>query len=165
MTKPPAVTIDGYRSLLGQEVGISRWIDVDQPRIDAFAEATLDRQFIHVDPERAGTSPFGGTIAHGFLCLALLSRMSFEALPLIEGVAFSINYGMNRLRFIAPVPSGSRIRGRFLLKAAEAKAPDQFLVTHEVTVEIEGHARPALVAEWLILHRTEMRIDRKGPAI
>lgn len=154
MTKSRNMTVDGYRALVGQEVGVSPWIDVDQPRIDAFADATLDRQFIHVDPERARTSPFGGTIAHGFLCLSMLSRMSFEALPRIEDAAISINYGMNRLRFLAPVPSGSRIRGRFVLKAAEAKALDQFLVTHEVTVEIEGHARPALVAEWLVLHQT-----------
>ena len=141
------------QSLIGQEVGLSRWITVDQARIDAFAKITEDEQFIHVDPERARATPFGGTIAHGFLTLSLASAMSYDAVAPLEGVVMGVNYGFERLRFLAPVPAGSRIRGRFKLLSAEDKGVQdgvtRWLLKHELTVEIEGADKPALIAEWL----------------
>lgn len=133
---------------IGQEVGVSDWILIDQERINAFADATLDHQFIHVDPEAAAKTPFGGTIAHGFLTLSLMSQMSYQAAPVLEGVTMGVNYGFDKLRFIQPVPAGSRVRGRFKLLSAEDKG-GRWLIKHEVTVEIDGQAKPALIAEWL----------------
>jgi acyl dehydratase len=138
-----------YQRLLGQELGVSDWITIDQARIDAFADVTDDHQYIHVDAERAKSSPFGGTIAHGFLTLSLLSRMAYDVAPAVEGVVAQLNYGLNKVRFVMPVKSGERVRGRFVLKQIEERAPTQMLITHDVTVEIEGAARPALVAQWL----------------
>ena len=135
--------------LVGREVGVSRWIEVDQARIDAFAEVTEDRQFIHIDPEAAKATPFGGTIAHGFLTLSLASAMSYDALPPLEGVVMGGNYGFDKLRFLAPVPAGSRVRGRFRLLSVEDKGGGRWLLKHELTVEIEGGDKPALIAEWL----------------
>ncbi|PZO06708.1 MAG: Nodulation protein N [Alphaproteobacteria bacterium] len=135
--------------LIGQEMGVSRWFVVDQARIDAFAEVTEDRQFIHVDPEAARATPFGGTIAHGFLTLSLASAMTYDAVPPLEGVVMGVNYGFDKLRFLAPVPAGSRIRGRFRLLSAEDKGGGRWLLKHELTVEIEGSEKPALIAEWL----------------
>ncbi|MCZ8085924.1 MAG: MaoC family dehydratase [Brevundimonas sp.] len=135
--------------LVGREVGVSRWIEVDQARIDAFAEVTEDRQFIHIDPEAAKATPFGGTIAHGFLTLSLASAMSYDALPPLEGVVMGVNYGFDKLRFLAPVPAGSRVRGRFRLLSVEDKGGGRWLLKHELTVEIEGGDKPALIAEWL----------------
>ena len=136
-------------SLVGQEVGLSRWITVDQARIDAFARITEDEQFIHVDPERAKSTPFGGTIAHGFLTLSLASAMSYDAVAPLDGVVMGVNYGFDKLRFLAPVPAGSNIRGRFTLLSAEDKGGGRWLLKHELTVEIEGADKPALIAEWL----------------
>lgn len=140
-------------ALIGTEVGVSKWIEVDQKRIDAFADATEDWQFIHVDPEAAAKTPFGGTIAHGFLTLSLMSAMTYDANQPLEGVVMGVNYGFDKLRFINPVRSGSKIRGRFKLLSAENKGTDngitRWLIKHEVTVEIEGVAKPALIAEWL----------------
>ena len=135
--------------LIGQEIGVSRWIHVDQARIDAFARTTEDEQFIHVDPERARATPFGGTIAHGFLTLSLASAMSYDALAPLDGVVMGVNYGFDKLRFLAPVPAGSRVRGRFRLLSAEDKGGGRWLLKHELTVEIEGGDKPALIAEWL----------------
>lgn len=140
-----------YRRLLDQEVGVTDWIAIDQARIDAFAAVTDDHQYIHVDPERARSSPFGATIAHGFLTLSLLSRMSYEAVPEVESVLAQLNYGFNKVRFVTPVKSGERIRGRFVLKQIEERAPKQMSITHDVTVEIQAATRPALVAQWLSL--------------
>ena len=145
----PLASLDEIRGWVGKEVGVSAWIDVDQPRIDAFAEATEDRQFIHVDPEAAAKTPFGGTIAHGFLSLSLLSRMGAEAMLLPNGLKMAVNYGLDRVRFLAPVRAGSQVRGRFRLDSVEEKAPGQMLLRHTVTVEIEGEDKPALIAEWL----------------
>jgi acyl dehydratase len=145
----PVVTLDEIRSKVGQEVGTSSWLTVDQGRIDAFADATEDRQFIHVDPEAAAQTPFGGTIAHGFLSLSLLSRMAAEATLLPDRLKMAVNYGFDRVRFLAPVRSGKRIRGRFTLDSVVEKAPGQYLMRHTVTVEIEGEDKPALTAEWL----------------
>ena len=135
--------------LIGQEIGVSRWITVDQTRIDAFAEITEDRQFIHIDPAAAAQTPFGGTIAHGFLTLSLLSAMTYDAVPPLQGVVMGVNYGFDRLRFLAPVPAGSKVRGRFKLMSAEDKGGGRWLLKHEVTVEIQGAEKPALIAEWL----------------
>jgi acyl dehydratase len=145
----PLATLDEIRSHLGHEVGVSGWIAIDQARIDAFAEATEDRQFIHVDPAAAAQTPFGGTIAHGFLTLSLLSRMGAEAMLIPDGVTMAVNYGLDRVRFLAPVRSGKRVRGRFTLDSVEEKAPGQWLMRHVVTVEIEGEEKPALTAVWL----------------
>jgi len=145
----PLATLDEIRKRIGEEVGVSSWILVDQPRIDAFADATEDRQFIHVDPESAARTPFGGTIAHGFLSLSLLSRMGAEAMLLPDSLKMAINYGLDRVRFLAPVRAGSRVRGRFRLDSVEEKARGQVLMRHTVTVEIEGEDKPALTAEWL----------------
>jgi acyl dehydratase len=136
---------------IGQEVGASGWIAIDQHRIDQFAEATEDRQFIHVDPQAAAQTPFGGTVAHGFLTLSLVSRMGAEAMLLPEGMQMAVNYGLDRVRFIAPVRSGSRVRGRFILDSVEEKAPGQLLMRHHVTVEIESQEKPALTALWIAL--------------
>ncbi len=134
---------------MGQEVGVSSWLEVDQERILAFAEATEDRQFIHTDPDAAARTPFGGTIAHGFLALSLLSRMGAEAMLLPQGLTMAVNYGLDRVRFLAPVKAGKRVRGRFTLDSVEEKAPGQWLLRHTVTVEIEGEDKPALTAAWL----------------
>ena len=145
----PLASLDEIRSRVGAEIGLSSWLTVYQPRIDAFAEATEDRQFIHTDPATAAQTPFGGTIAHGFLSLSLLSRMAADAMLIPEGVKMAVNYGLDRVRFLAPVRSGSRVRGRFTLDSIEEKAPGQLLMRHVVTVEIEGEDKPALSAIWL----------------
>ena len=145
----PAASLDEIRAKIGSEVGVSGWISVDQARIDAFAEATEDRQFIHVDPEAAARTPFGGTVAHGFLTLSLLSRMAADAMLLPDSTNLVVNYGVNRVRFLAPVRAGARVRGRFTLDSVEEKAPGQVLMRHAVNVEIEGEDKPALSAIWL----------------
>jgi acyl dehydratase len=147
----PLATLTEIESRIGQEVGVSSWMLVDQARINAFADATEDHQFIHVDPRAAAQTPFGGTIAHGFLTLSLLSRMGAEAMLLPEGLRMAVNYGLERVRFLATVPSGSRVRGRFTLDSAEEKAAGQWLLRHSVNVEIEQEEKPALTALWLTL--------------
>jgi acyl dehydratase len=147
----PIASIDKIRTLVGQEVGVSSWLTVDQERIDAFADATEDRQFIHVDAAAAATTPFGGTIAHGFLTLSLLSRMGAEAMLIPEGAKMGVNYGLDRVRFLAPVKSGKRVRGHFTLDSVDEKAAGQWLMRHIVTIEIEGEEKPALVADTLAL--------------
>ncbi len=137
------------QTLIGQEVGVSKWFDVTQARIDAFAACTEDHQFIHVDPEAAKATPFGGTIAHGFLTLSLASAMSYDAVAPLEDVVMGVNYGFDKLRFVAPVPAGSRIRGRFKLLSAEDRGGGRWLLKHELTIQIEGGDKPALIAEWL----------------
>jgi acyl dehydratase len=137
------------QGLIGQEVGVSKWFDVTQARIDAFAACTEDHQFIHVDPEAAKATPFGGTIAHGFLTLSLASAMSYDAVAPLEDVVMGVNYGFDKLRFVAPVPAGSRIRGRFKLLSAEDRGGGRWLLKHELTIQIEGGDKPALIAEWL----------------
>ncbi len=131
--------------LVGQEVGVSDWITVDQRRIDQFAEATGDHQWIHVDPVRAAAGPFGSTVAHGFLTLSLLPEMGASAFEVRE-TRMGVNYGLNRVRFTAPVPAGSRLRGRFKLLAYEP-IEGGAQVTVEVTMEREGSTKPVCVAE------------------
>jgi acyl dehydratase len=148
--KKPPITLEAYRSMVGQEIGVSSWHLVDQSRIDVYADVIEDHQFIHVDPERAKRETvFGTTIAHGFLTMSLLSIMSYEVMPLVEGVTMGVNYGFDRLRFISPVKSGSRVRGRFTLTEATLRKPGELLSRTAVAVEIEGEKRSALVADWL----------------
>ena len=147
----PVATIDEIRGRTGQEIGVSSWLTIDQERISAFAEATEDRQFIHVDPDSAAQTPFGGTIAHGFLSLSLLSRMAAELILVPDSTRMIVNYGLDRVRFLAPVRSGKRVRGRFTLDGVEDKAAGQILLRHLVTVEIEDEDKPALSAVWLTL--------------
>lgn len=148
---PEPVSIEEARQWIGREVGVSDWLTVDQSRIDRFADTTEDHQFIHVDPERAAReTPFGGTIAHGFLSLSLLSHLGKQAGSIrIRDARMSINYGLDKVRFLNPVRVNSRIRARFELASAEEKKPGQYLLKHHVTVEIENDDRPALIAEWL----------------
>ncbi|MEO7504018.1 MAG: MaoC family dehydratase [Sphingomicrobium sp.] len=145
----PTASLDDIRSRIGTEIGVSDWIMVDQQRIASFAEATEDRQFIHLDPLLAAQTPFGGTISHGFLSLSLLSRMAADVMQVPETTKMAVNYGLDRVRFIAPVRAGKRVRGRFTLDSADDKAPGQLLLRHTVTVEIEGEDKPALTAQWL----------------
>jgi acyl dehydratase len=147
----PIATLDDIRSRIGDETGCSSWLPVDQDRITAFAEATEDKQFIHVDPDAASQTPFGGTIAHGFLTLSLLSRMAAETILIPDTTKMIVNYGFDRVRFLAPVRSGKRVRGRFTLDGVEDKQPGQILLRHVVNVEIEGEDKPALSAVWLTL--------------
>lgn len=146
-----ALTIDTDQlaDYTGKEVGVSEWLEVDQERINQFAEATGDHQYIHVDPERAAQTPFGTTIAHGFLTMSLMVLMGYEGSTKLNNAVMGINYGFDKLRFINPVKVDSRIRGRFKLLSAEEKKPKHYLLKHEVTVEIEGEEKPALIAEWL----------------
>ena len=144
MTKPSDLP-----TMVGQEMGLSKWFEIDQARINAFADATEDWQFIHVDEEAAKATPFGGTIAHGFLTLSLASAMSYDTVAPLEGVVMGVNYGFDKVRFLAPVPAGSNVRGRFKLLSAEDKGGGRWLLKHELTVEIEGSEKPALIAEWL----------------
>jgi acyl dehydratase len=146
----PSLTAAEMHARVGTET-VSDWVEVTQAMIDTFADATGDHQFIHVDPERAALTPFGGTIAHGFLTLSLMPLLSSrvpDALRL-EGVRMGVNYGGNRVRFLTPVRSGSRVRGRFRLLSFEEKRPGQYQQVNEFTVEIEGADKPALIAEWI----------------
>ena len=143
------LTLDAARAKIGEDLGVSDWMLVDQPLVDAFAEVTGDKQFIHVDPEAAANTPFGGTIAHGFLTLSLLATLLPPNLILIEGVAMGVNYGFEKVRFLSPVRTGRRIRARHVLANVEAKGLNRVLTTTTVTVEIEGEDKPALIADWL----------------
>lgn len=148
------VTITELQERVGEEVGVSEWFTVHQARIDAFADATLDHQFIHVDPERAAATPFGTTIAHGFLTLSMLTHLSAGASSAApnpakyEGVLMGINYGFNKVRFVSPVKVGSRIRARAVTTDVALKGT-MVEVTRSFTIEIEGEEKPAVVADWL----------------
>lgn len=143
------LSTDELKALVGAEVGLSDWILVDQARIDRFADVTEDWQFIHVDPARAAATPFGGTIAHGFLSLSMLSRLADGVVPRLKDVRMGVNYGFDKVRFMNPVRAGKRIRGRFTLMAADERIPGQWTCKYGVRVEIEGEDKPALVAEWI----------------
>lgn len=153
------MTLSDLALRVGTELGVSPWRVVSQADIDRFADATDDHQWIHVDPVRAkAETPFGGTIAHGFLTLSLLPALAREALPPLDGVVMGINYGFGRVRFIQPVPSGSRVRGRFTLAELKERRPAEWLRRYAVTVEIEARgpdAAPdvALSADWLTIAR------------
>lgn len=147
----PRISKDDISNWIGKETGTSDWVTIDQARIDQFAEVTGDRQFIHIDPEAAQKTPFGGTIAHGFLTLSMLSQMGAGSVLVLDGVKMGINYGFEKIRFINPVRSGKRIRAHFTLMAADEKMPGQFQFKYAVKVEIEGDEKPALMAEWLTM--------------
>lgn len=146
------LTLDNLQDHIGADVGVSPWVEITQDRINAFADITVDHQFIHLDPEQAVRTPFGGTIAHGFLILSLLTHFAESgAGTSIEGVVIRINYGFDRLRFLSPVRAGHRVRGRAKLLSVTETKPNQFRIKQEVTVDIEGEEKPALVAEWLTM--------------
>ncbi|MDF2374484.1 MAG: MaoC family dehydratase [Rhizobiaceae bacterium] len=143
------LTLERYRSKAGSEIGSTGWIDITQERINQFADCTGDHQYIHVDPEKAKNSPFGSTIAHGFLMLALLGEM-MNSVPKLLGTELTVNYGMDRVRFVSAVLVNSRVRGRFVLAKFEEPVPGEVHITLNVTIEIEGKDKPALVAVWLL---------------
>lgn len=146
------ISLSDVPGLVGQVLGISEWIVVDQPMIDRFADATLDHQFIHVDPERAAAeSPFGGTIAHGFLTLSLLSAMNFDCLPKIREQTMGLNYGFDKIRFMSPVKSGTRVRGHFTLSDCRFRGAGMLMTTYDVSVEVENEKKPALTATWVTI--------------
>lgn len=148
--KKPPVSLQAYQAMVGKEVGVSSWHLIDQKRIDVYADVIEDHQFIHVDPERAKKeTAFGTTIAHGFLTMSLMSIMSYEVMPVIEGTSMGVNYGFDKLRFLSPVRSGSRVRGRFTLAEAKLRKPKELQSRTSVTVEIEGEEKPALIADWI----------------
>ncbi len=149
MADAETVTIQQLAARTGEE-RVSGWVEVTQAMIDKFAEATGDHQFIHVDPAAAAMTPFGGTIAHGFLTLSLMPLLnSLTPQPRIEGVKMGVNYGGNKVRFLTPVRSGKRVRGRFKTLELAEKRPGQWQQTVEFTVEIEGETKPAMIAEWI----------------
>lgn len=143
------IPADRLSDRIGEETGVSEWLLIDQERIDAFADVTMDHQFIHVDSEAAAQTPFGSTIAHGFLTLSLTTPMLMEAMVAPDRMVMVINYGADKVRFIEPVTVGSRIRGRTRLVEVTEKANGRWLVKNEITVEIEGVERPALIVEAL----------------
>ncbi len=143
--------ISNLAGKIGEVIGTSEWLLIDQDRINAFADVTDDHQFIHINPDLAKMTPFGGTIAHGFLTLSMLSKLMATAGPLPQ-TKMSINYGFNKIRFLTPVRSGSRIRAHFKMLELEEKRPGQWQQTVEATVEIEGSDKPAFVAEWMFQH-------------
>ena len=148
---PSMVPIQELLDAAGRDLGTSDWLEIDQERIDSFADVTDDHQFIHVDPEAAAQTPFGSTIAHGFLTLSLVIPMFYELALYPENMLMGINYGLNNLRFLAPVKVGSRIRLRATIAEVAERSPGSFLVTHDVGVEIEGEEKPALVGQLLTL--------------
>lgn len=149
MADAETITIHDLAARVGEE-RVSDWVEVTQDMIDKFADATGDHQFIHVDPAKAAMTPFGGTIAHGFLTLSLMPLLnSLTPQPRIEGVKMGVNYGGNKVRFLTPVRSGKRVRGRFKLLELAEKRPGQWQQTNEFTVEIEGETKPAMIAEWI----------------
>ena len=148
--KKPPLSLAAYQAMVGKEVGVSSWHLVDQKRINVYADVIEDHQFIHIDPERAKReTPFGSAVAHGFLTMSLLSIMSYEVMPVIEGTTMGVNYGFDKLRFISPVKAGSRVRGRFVLAEAKLRKDKELQSRTNVTVEIEGEDKPALAADWL----------------
>ena len=144
------VTFDEYKAMTGTVIGVSDWLTVDQDMINKFADATGDQQFIHIDEEKAKLTPFGGTIAHGFLTLSLMPVLTQKTdMPRMDGIKMGVNYGGNKTRFLAPVRSGKRVRGHFKLLEIAEKRSGQYQQTVEYTLEIEGEDKPALIAEWI----------------
>lgn len=157
------ISLADVQGIVGTEAGVSDWVLVDQKMIDTFAEATDDRQFIHVDPERAkAETPFGGTIAHGFLTLSLLSTMNYNCLPKIREQTLGINYGFDNLRFHSPVKTGRRIRGHFVLTNCRFRGAGMVMLTYEVTIEIEGERKPALTATWTTISQFDPKDRPEG---
>ena len=158
--KLPPISLEQAKQALGQEIGVSPWRMVSQEMIDKFADATDDHQFIHVDPARAAAeTPFGSTIAHGFLSLSLLSTLAYETIPPIENSGIGVNYGFEHIRFVAPVKSGARIRARFILAEMTVRPSGWLHFNYDVTIEIEGSIKPALTARWLTLAKIDTERD------
>ena len=151
------VPADELERYVGKPLGHSEWFLIDQARINAFAEVTEDRQFIHVDEEKARHTPFGSTIAHGFLTLSLMSHLVSDCCLLPENTGMVINYGFDKVRFIQPVRVNQRVRATVTPLSVLERAPGQYLIKSKTTVEIEGEDKPALVADWLALAFTEAR--------
>ena len=148
----PVIKAETLQDHVSTEIGISDWVVIDQSRIDGFADVTGDHQFIHIDPARAAAeTPFGGTIAHGFLSLSMMSALAENTSLVLDGIAMGINYGFDKVRFLQPVRAGKRIRGLFVLAEANERKPGQWMLKYEVTVEIEDEEKPALMATWLTL--------------
>ncbi|WP_109314910.1 MaoC family dehydratase [Pseudovibrio ascidiaceicola] len=146
------LTVTELEGKVGEQIGLSDWVEVDQDMISTFGKLTFDEQFIHMDSERAAAeTPFGGTIAHGFLTLSLASKFAVETLPGVKGRTMGINYGFNKIRFLHPVASGKRIRGRFTLDSLTRKGEGQIIQEFGLSIEIEGVESPALVAQWLTM--------------
>ncbi len=153
--QPNVLPTDQLQSLIGQPQTPSDWFEVTQERVNAFADVTVDHQFIHIDPEQAAQSPFGGTIAHGFLTLSLLTHLAGQSMVLPEGTVMGVNYGFNKIRFLSPVRTGSRIRACATLVEVEQKRPGQIMLVNDVVVEIDGSDKPALIAQWVSLALVE----------
>ena len=145
------MTLDEISTYVGKEIGVSDWFLLDQDRINQFADITEDHMFLHVNPEAAAVTPFGGTIAHGLLTLSMMPVMAYQAVPGVSGTKMGVNYGYNKVRFMAPVRSGKRIRGRFGVKALEPQSGGRMQIVHDCTIEIEGESKPALAAEWITM--------------
>ena len=148
------VTTDDLQAMVGRELGVSDWLRIDQGRIDAFADATMDHQFIHVDPAAAAQTPFGSTIAHGFLTLSLIVPLMTGSLPAPQGTVMAINYGLDKVRFLEPVKVDSRVRARTVLQEVADKGGGRWLIKTQVTIEIDGTDKPAMVAEVLTMFFT-----------
>lgn len=147
------VPVEEFCALVGQELVGSRWFEIDQARIDGFARNTEDRQFIHVKPDLAAKTPFGDTVAHGFLSMSMLAATAFDAQPIIKDRVMPVKYGFDRVRMLNPLRSGRRVRGRFVLTAIADRGPKEFMTKTQATAEVEGLDKPALVADWLgIIH-------------
>ena len=151
MTNVLLHTPEQIQAKIGTEIGLSEWMEIDQDMINRFADLTDDHQFIHVDPDAAAKTPFGGTIAHGFLVLSLLANMGKAASFAMQGVFMGVNYGFDKVRLMAPVRAGKRVRGRFALQDMTERMPGQWMATLDCTIEIEGEEKPAVKAEWLSL--------------
>ena len=145
------MTLDEVRSFTGKEIGVSDWFELDQGKINQFADLTEDHMFLHVNPEAAKATPFVSTIAHGLLTLSMMPVMAYQAMPGVSGTKMGVNYGYNKVRFMAPVKSGKRIRGHFVVQGIEDKGDGRQQITHDVSIEIEGESKPALVAEWMTM--------------
>jgi acyl dehydratase len=151
MTKRLVSSLEALKELVGQDVGVSDWFTVSQDRIQQFADATLDHQWIHVDVERARReSPFGAPIAHGFLTLSLLPHLMHEAMAMQENLRMGVNYGLNRVRFVSPVRSGTKVRARFTLQSIKDVEPKGVEAVYQATVEGENNDKPCCVAEWVV---------------
>ena len=148
-------TVDQIKATVGTEIGVSRWFEMPQERISTFADCTEDWYYIHTDPKKAAeTTPWGGTIAHGFLTMSLMSAMAYDCIPGTEGAVRGVNYGFDKLRFVSPVPAGSKVRGRFNLIDANTDKDGEITLKYGIVIEIEGQEvaagnRPAVAAEWL----------------
>ena len=142
-------TTESIQKKIGQEIGVSEWLQITQSMIDRFADLTDDHQFIHVDPIAAAQSAFGGTVAHGFLILSMIAKFVTAADFHMQGTAMVLNYGFERIRMVSPVKTGSRIRGRFTLNSMVERSPGQWLSSLHIIIEIENESKPAVVADWL----------------